>query len=143
MIKGLLLRQVHNWVSKPSIFHAAGTLNIGYTYPNTYMREDYNPLKSPYWCLKSLLITALPPYHPPTYSSWASPELPPPSYLIPTSEEQIVTKALGGPPPHQSPTRISPLPPPVRTTLQVSHESHGSEIRGIRPLLLIRFLSPD
>lgn len=35
-------------------------LTIGYTYPQTYMAEQYNAPGSPYWGLKVFLLLALP-----------------------------------------------------------------------------------
>lgn len=74
VIKGLLLRHLRYWASKPSIFHADGTLNIGYIFPNAYMSEDYNSPQSVYWCLKTLVAIALPATHP----FWTCEELPHP-----------------------------------------------------------------
>jgi hypothetical protein len=74
IIKGLLLRHLRYWAAKPSIFHADGTLNIGYIFPNAYMSEDYNSPQSVYWCLKTLVAMALPEEHP----FWTCEELPHP-----------------------------------------------------------------
>ena len=62
VVKGLLLRHLRWWADKDraDMFHADGTLTIGFTYPNMYMAEDYNSPQSPYWCLKSFVILALP-----------------------------------------------------------------------------------
>ena len=76
IIKGFLLRHLRYWATKPGIFHADGTLNIGYAYPNAYMCEDYNSPQSVYWCLKSLICIGLPPSH----SFWTCEELPHPLY---------------------------------------------------------------
>lgn len=61
-VKGLLLRHLRWWADeeRSGIFHSDGSLTIGYTYPNMYLTEDYNSPQSPYWCLKSFLILALP-----------------------------------------------------------------------------------
>ncbi|KAG4436265.1 hypothetical protein IFR05_008247 [Cadophora sp. M221] len=63
VVKGLLLRHLRYWSSKPDIFYADGTLNIGFCYPNMYMSEDYNSPQSPYWCMKTFCMMALPPSH--------------------------------------------------------------------------------
>lgn len=63
MVKGLLTRHLRWWASKPDIFHSDGTLNIGFSFPNAYMCEDYNSPQSPYWAMKSFVMLALPPDH--------------------------------------------------------------------------------
>ncbi|KAK3305110.1 uncharacterized protein B0T15DRAFT_484833 [Chaetomium strumarium] len=74
VIKGLLLRHLRWWSKHPDIFNPDGTHNIGYTYPNMYMSENYNSPQSVYWCLKSLIVLHLPNHHP----FWTAPELPHP-----------------------------------------------------------------
>lgn len=64
VVKGLLLRHLRYWASKPDIFYPDGTLNIGFMYPNMYMCEDYNSPQSPYWCMKTFVMLALPEDHP-------------------------------------------------------------------------------
>lgn len=64
IIKGYLMRHLRWWASKPDIFHADGTLNIGYAYPNMYMCEDYNSPQSVYWCMKSFCCLGLSSSHP-------------------------------------------------------------------------------
>ncbi|KAH8895540.1 hypothetical protein GQ53DRAFT_715242 [Thozetella sp. PMI_491] len=59
VIKGLLLRHLRWWASHPDIFNIDGTLNIGFTYPNMYLCEEYNSPQSVYWCLKSLIVLYL------------------------------------------------------------------------------------
>lgn len=60
-VKGLLLRHLRWWAShSDDIFYPDGTMNIGYTYPNMYLCEDYNSPQSVYWCLKTLIAVALP-----------------------------------------------------------------------------------
>lgn len=61
-IKGLLLRHLRWWASedRAGMFHADGTVTIGFAYPNMYMAEDYNSPQSPYWCLKTFVVLALP-----------------------------------------------------------------------------------
>ena len=63
VVKGLLLRHLRYWASKPDIFYADGTLNIGFCYPNMYLSEDYNSPQSPYWCMKTFCMMALPASH--------------------------------------------------------------------------------
>ncbi|PVH73501.1 hypothetical protein DL98DRAFT_501130 [Cadophora sp. DSE1049] len=63
VVKGLLLRHLRYWASKPDIFYSDGTLNIGFCYPNMYMSEDYNSPQSPYWCVKTFCMMALPASH--------------------------------------------------------------------------------
>ncbi len=62
-IKGLLLRNLRWWYSKP-IFDEGGLLSIGYAYPNLIMAENYNAPGSPYWAFKSFLVLALKEDHP-------------------------------------------------------------------------------
>ncbi|KAH8656002.1 hypothetical protein BGZ60DRAFT_385188 [Tricladium varicosporioides] len=63
VVKGLLLRHLRYWASKPDIFYPDGTLNIGFMYPNMYMCEDYNSPQSPYWCMKTFVMLTLPEDH--------------------------------------------------------------------------------
>ncbi|KAE9363394.1 hypothetical protein N431DRAFT_391140 [Stipitochalara longipes BDJ] len=64
IVKGLLLRNLRDWAKKPDIFYPDGTLNIGFAYPNMFMCEDYNSPQSPYWCMKTFVMLALPKDHP-------------------------------------------------------------------------------
>lgn len=73
-IKGLLLRHLRWWSGQPNIFNSDGVMNIGFTYPNMYLAEDYNSPQSVYWCLKSMLVLLLPESHP----LWQVEELPHP-----------------------------------------------------------------
>ncbi|CAI7674582.1 unnamed protein product [Penicillium pancosmium] len=74
VIKGLLLRHLRWWSKQPGIFNSDGTMNIGYTYPNMFLSENYNSPQSVYWCLKSFTILCLPESH----SFWTAKELPHP-----------------------------------------------------------------
>jgi hypothetical protein len=75
IIKGLLLRNFRWWArSGHHIFQPNGMLNIGYTYPNYYLAENYNSPGSPYWCMLSFAALALPASHP----FWSSDEEPHP-----------------------------------------------------------------
>ncbi|RFN54290.1 hypothetical protein FIE12Z_1416 [Fusarium flagelliforme] len=62
--KGLLFRHLRWWAKQPEIFNPDGTMNIGFTYPNMYMSEDYTSRQSVYWCLKSFVILGLQADHP-------------------------------------------------------------------------------
>jgi len=59
VVKGIVLRNLRWWFRQP-IFHADGTLSVGYAYPNLVMAENYNSPCSPYWALKTFLLLALP-----------------------------------------------------------------------------------
>jgi hypothetical protein len=63
-VKGLLLRHLRWWSKQPEIFNSDGTMNIGFTYPNMYLSEDYNSRQSVYWCLKPFVVLGLSPRHP-------------------------------------------------------------------------------
>jgi hypothetical protein len=63
-VKGLLLRHLRWWSKQPEIFDSNGTMNIGFTYPNMYLSEDYNSRQSVYWCLKPFVVLGLSPDHP-------------------------------------------------------------------------------
>ncbi|KAJ6003099.1 hypothetical protein N7451_005646 [Penicillium sp. IBT 35674x] len=59
-VKGMLFRHLRWWARHSrDIFATDGTLNIGYTYPNMFMCEDYNSPQSPYWAMKSFVVLAL------------------------------------------------------------------------------------
>ena len=79
--KGLLLRHLRWWSSKDDMFSADGTLNIGFTYPNMFMCEDYNSPQSVYWCMKSFVAIALPDDH----DFWTAKEQQLPADAIPLS----------------------------------------------------------
>jgi len=64
IIKGILLRNLRWWAAQRNILNSDGTLNIGYTYPNMFMTENYNSPGSPYWCCLAFLPLALPETHP-------------------------------------------------------------------------------
>ncbi|KXJ86978.1 hypothetical protein Micbo1qcDRAFT_218755 [Microdochium bolleyi] len=75
--KGMLLRHLRWWARhSDNIFHVDGTLNIGWTYPNYYMAEDYNSPQSPYWALKTLIAIAIPAEDP----FWTAEEQPYPQH---------------------------------------------------------------
>lgn len=60
-VKGLMLRHLRWWAAeeRAGMFHAEGSLSIGFAYPNMYMCEDYNSPQSVYWCLKPFVVLAL------------------------------------------------------------------------------------
>ncbi|KAK3711700.1 hypothetical protein LTR37_009477 [Vermiconidia calcicola] len=80
IIKGLLLRNLRWWSKHHHIFQSNGMLNIGYTYPNYYLAENYNSPGSPYWCMLSFQALALPASHP----FWSSTEEPHPFTQAPS-----------------------------------------------------------
>ncbi|KAE8147282.1 hypothetical protein BDV25DRAFT_169244 [Aspergillus avenaceus] len=75
VVKGLLLRHFRWWAQHRDIFHADGTLTLGYTYANMYLTENYNSPGSPYWCCLSFVPLMLPETHP----FWTAPEEPYPT----------------------------------------------------------------
>lgn len=59
-IKGYLLRHLRWWARHSrDIFRVDGTLNLGWTYPQAPLTEDYNSPQSVYWSLKSFSCIAL------------------------------------------------------------------------------------
>ncbi|KAI9923670.1 hypothetical protein ASPWEDRAFT_50160 [Aspergillus wentii DTO 134E9] len=79
VIKGLLLRHFRWWATQEDIFNSDGTLNLGYSYANMYLTENYNSPGSPYWCCLSFIPLLLPESHP----FWATKEEPYPSSSLP------------------------------------------------------------
>ncbi|KAK2808817.1 hypothetical protein FQN50_004293 [Emmonsiellopsis sp. PD_5] len=79
VVKGLLLRNFRWWGTQEDIFNSDGTLNLGYTYNNMYLTENYNSPGSPYWCCLSFTPLALPESHP----FWTAAEEPYPTASIP------------------------------------------------------------
>lgn len=72
--KGLLLRNLRWWSRHRHMFQPNGMLNVGYTYPNYYLAENYNSPGSPYWCMLAFAALAVPESHP----FWSSTEEPHP-----------------------------------------------------------------
>lgn len=62
-MKGLIVRHLTFWMNQP-ILDRDGILTIGYGYPDLLMAEQYNAPGSPYWCMKSFALLALPEEHP-------------------------------------------------------------------------------
>lgn len=99
IIKGLLLRNLRWWSKHHHIFQPNGMLNIGYTYPNLYLAENYNSPGSPYWCMLAFACLAQEPSHP----FWSSEEQPhpfslkscplPPIKVLPHPKHIMVHKA--------------------------------------------------
>lgn len=79
VVKGLLLRNLRYWSQQQDILTPVGTFNIGYTYPNQFMSENYNSHGSTYWFMLSFACLAVPESHP----FWTSKEEPFPSASIP------------------------------------------------------------
>ncbi|PMD46973.1 hypothetical protein L207DRAFT_550802 [Hyaloscypha variabilis F] len=92
VVKGLLLRHLRYWAKKPDIFYPDGTLNIGFAYPNMFMCEDYNSPQSPYWCMKTFVMLALPKDH----AFWSFQEEPLPLSTS-TAAEDLRVKLLKHP----------------------------------------------
>lgn len=61
VLKGKLLSHLRWWagIERQGMFNADGTLNIGFTYPNMHLGEEYNPPQSVYWCLKPFVALLL------------------------------------------------------------------------------------
>ncbi|EAA26754.2 hypothetical protein GE21DRAFT_8075 [Neurospora crassa] len=64
MVKGIVLRHLRWWQTQDNMFSPAGTLTIGYSYPNMYMAENYNSPGSPYWACLAFICLAVPETHP-------------------------------------------------------------------------------
>ncbi|KAL5443982.1 hypothetical protein PMIN07_000231 [Paraphaeosphaeria minitans] len=64
VIKGIWLRNLRWWTTQQDIFQPNGLLSIGYSYPNTYLAENYNSPGSPYWCMLAFAPLAQPASHP-------------------------------------------------------------------------------
>ncbi len=88
-IKGLLLRNMRYWFSRP-IFDRDGVLSVGYGYPNLVISEGYNAPGSPYWSFKAFVPLALPEEHP----FWQTEEkpCPVPNVLCETQALQLLTR---------------------------------------------------
>lgn len=71
VVKGILLRHL-NWWYQQSIVDSRGIMNVGYTYDNPLIAEDYNAPGSSYWACKTFLILALDEQS----AFWQSPVLP-------------------------------------------------------------------
>jgi hypothetical protein len=74
VVKGIWLRNLRWWTTQKDIFQPNGMLAIGYSYPNTYLAENYNSPGSTYWCMLAFAPLAMPESHP----FWSSKEEPHP-----------------------------------------------------------------
>jgi hypothetical protein len=74
VVKGIWLRNLRWWSTQADIFQPNGMLSIGYSYPNTYLAENYNSPGSPYWCMLAFAALAVPESHP----FWSAKEEPHP-----------------------------------------------------------------
>ncbi|KAJ4286671.1 hypothetical protein N0V90_012923 [Kalmusia sp. IMI 367209] len=74
VVKGIWLRNLRWWTTQQDIFQPNGMLSIGYSYPNTYLAENYNSPGSPYWCMLAFAPLAQPESHP----FWSAKEEPHP-----------------------------------------------------------------
>ncbi|KAF9698833.1 hypothetical protein EKO04_003129 [Ascochyta lentis] len=64
VVKGIWLRNLRWWTTQPDIFQSNGMLTLGYSYPNTYLAENYNSPGSPYWSMLAFAPLAAPKDHP-------------------------------------------------------------------------------
>jgi len=96
MVKGIVLRHLRWWQTQSNIWTAAGTLSIGFSYPNMYMAENYNSPGSPYWACLAFVCLAVPESHP----FWSSEEQQLPTSSIPKikgmSHPGHITSYIGG-----------------------------------------------
>ncbi|MGZ0750187.1 DUF2264 domain-containing protein [Kluyvera sichuanensis] len=58
VVKGLILRNI-NWWRQQELTDSRGIMNVGYSYDNNGISEDYNAPGSSYWACKTFLILAL------------------------------------------------------------------------------------
>lgn len=63
VMKGIIVRNLDNWIYKKDIFDHSGILTVGYDYPDLLMSEVYNAHGSPYWSLKAYAFLMLPDNH--------------------------------------------------------------------------------
>lgn len=54
IVKGVVMRHLRWWQTQHDMWSPAGTLTIGYSYPNMYMAENYNSPGSPVSLNRSL-----------------------------------------------------------------------------------------
>ncbi|KAF2823513.1 hypothetical protein CC86DRAFT_299285 [Ophiobolus disseminans] len=87
VVKGIWLRNLRWWTTQHDIFQSNGMLTVGFSYPNTYLAENYNSPGSPYWSMLAFACLAVPESHP----FWSAPEEPHPFAT------QRVVKALPHP----------------------------------------------
>lgn len=96
VVKGIWLRNLRWWTTQKDIFQSNGMLSIGYSYPNTYLAENYNSPGSPYWAM----LTFAPLAQPATHPFWTSTEEPHPfatsSIIRPLPHPRHITVRSGG-----------------------------------------------
>ncbi|MEG0565405.1 MAG: DUF2264 domain-containing protein [Hungatella sp.] len=93
VMKGLITRHLIFWLDHP-ILDRDGILTIGYGYPNLLMSEQYNAPGSPYWCMKTFALLALPKEHP--FWSMESAALPPLASTRLISNGDMLIQRLNG-----------------------------------------------
>jgi hypothetical protein len=74
VVKGIWLRNLRWWTTQHDIFQSNGMLTLGFSYPNTYLAENYNSPGSPYWSMLAFAPLAMPASHP----FWSASEEPHP-----------------------------------------------------------------
>jgi hypothetical protein len=79
VVKGIFLRNMRWWSTQHDIFQPNGMLTLGYSYPNTYLCENYNSPGSVYWCMLAFACLACQADHP----FWSATEEPHPSARLP------------------------------------------------------------
>jgi hypothetical protein len=87
VVKGVWMRNLRWWTAQKDIFQPNGMLSIGYSYPNTYLAENYNSPGSPYWCMLAFAPLAMPESHP----FWSADEEPHPF------AREVIAKPLAHP----------------------------------------------
>ena len=77
VVKGIWMRNLRWWTTQHDIFQSNGMLTLGYSYPNTYLAENYNSPGSPYWCMLAFAALGASKDHP----FWTAKEEPHPYAL--------------------------------------------------------------
>ncbi len=146
VMKGIVLRNVRWWFSKP-IFDSAGLLSVGYAYPDLLMAEQYNSPGSPYWALKVYLVLALDGSHPfwsaeeahlPPIASVTS--LPIPRYIVTRSASDVQLLTPGWYPGWeavQAAAKYGKFAYSARFGFSVSHGNYTLEKTGCDSALLL------
>ncbi len=93
VMKGIIARNLRWWMSMP-ILDNAGILNIGYGYNQPHMAEGYTAFGSAFWCMKTMILLALPDEHP----FWSAKEAPLPKLdsVHIMKEPSIVVQRING-----------------------------------------------
>jgi hypothetical protein len=129
VVKGIWLRNLRWWTTQHDIFQSNGMLTLGYSYPNTYLAENYNSPGSPYWCMLAFAALGAPKNHP----FWTAKEEP-----HPYANERIVRPLT--PPPHRRPLRGSFVPPQQRAVLPLRDQELQRQVREVRVQRRVRIL---